>query len=287
MPVSRSTVELRSPPVRADTPAARGASDSDTGVEFLGAAGAESGLTGAAAKPGHILPGSVPPELINKSCSVEASVATRAMDGIGNAVRETNMAATSRMGSGIEGRILITNGRTGGGQGHKGTYLACGNRGEMLLSCPVTGKNTRNGTGRTRQKDLAWPLPAATTEKLLKLFRRMFDSDGARLTAPLGETIFLVIGTTRNTKDAAGGWVDEKGERRDWDYLEERCVASGSTVDELIASAKHSLRLLRAAPRPGLRELLEDSEGEVARFLRDIEEDRKLLTTDSGAAGSK
>ena len=55
--------------------------------------------------------------------------------------------------------------------------------------------------------------------------------------------MFLVIGFNRNTKDDPGQWQDENGNPKDWDYVEEKTVASGKTEAELIESAKEYQRL--------------------------------------------
>lgn len=68
-------------------------------------------------------------------------------------------------------------------------------------------------------------------------FIRMFRCDTARISCP-GETMFLIIGHKRNTKDAPGQWVDENGNHKDWEYTAEQVVASGKTEKELINSAK-------------------------------------------------
>lgn len=91
----------------------------------------------------------------------------------------------------------------------------------------------------TLRSNETWPLNARLESALLRYFRRLFQADGARLTAPLGGRIFLVIGKKRNTRDDPGQWVNEKGEICHWDYLSETCIASGSNLEELVSSAKH------------------------------------------------
>lgn len=54
--------------------------------------------------------------------------------------------------------------------------------------------------------------------------------------------MFLVLGYKRHAKDDPGQWVDQDGQKRDWEYLHEETVASGATEAELIASAKHYKR---------------------------------------------
>lgn len=50
--------------------------------------------------------------------------------------------------------------------------------------------------------------------------------------------MFLVIGFRRNTRQDQGSWIDQRGRRVDWDYLNERCVASGLNLSELVESAR-------------------------------------------------
>lgn len=84
-----------------------------------------------------------------------------------------------------------------------------------------------------------WPLPLRVEQVLLRYFRKMFRADGARLSCPLGEKIFLIIGAKRNTKMDKGQWVSEKGDAIHWDYLAETCIASGDDVGGLVESARH------------------------------------------------
>lgn len=68
---------------------------------------------------------------------------------------------------------------------------------------------------------------------------RKFDS-------PIDGKMFLVIGFNRNTKDDSGQWCKDalgKEPIPDWDYVEEKVVASGKTEEELIESAKEYKRL--------------------------------------------
>lgn len=55
--------------------------------------------------------------------------------------------------------------------------------------------------------------------------------------------MFVVAGWDRNTKDDLGQWFCD-GKAVDFSYLEERCIASGRTEDELIASVEHYKKLL-------------------------------------------
>lgn len=88
-------------------------------------------------------------------------------------------------------------------------------------------------------KNSRWPLESRLQNVLCRYFRILFRSDSVRLSSPLGERIFLIIGNKRNTKqDRGGGGVDQDGKRVDWDYLAESCIASGGTSRELVDNAK-------------------------------------------------
>lgn len=81
-------------------------------------------------------------------------------------------------------------------------------------------------------------------EKLISRFKQMFGCDSARISNPLGDTMFLIIGNKRNTKDDAGVWRDQHGNVKNWDYINEFVIASGKTEKELIKSAKEYKKLL-------------------------------------------
>ena len=78
-------------------------------------------------------------------------------------------------------------------------------------------------------------------ESLAVKCRKIIDCDTARISQTLG-TMFLVIGFNRNTKDDEGQWI-KNGEPYDFDYMEEKVVASGNTEEELLASAREYKRL--------------------------------------------
>lgn len=77
------------------------------------------------------------------------------------------------------------------------------------------------------------------------------------------DKMFLIVGFNRNTSQDKEAWYDQNGVRKDWDYVDEKVVASGATVDELIASAERYVRLssmtvadfLRQPSNDGLRAL--------------------------------
>jgi hypothetical protein len=80
--------------------------------------------------------------------------------------------------------------------------------------------------------------------ELVEELRALFSADEARITSPCG-TLFLILMTRRNTKEnKTSAWYRD-GQRFDFDYLEQRVVASGHTVDELRASATEYKGLLQ------------------------------------------
>ena len=74
----------------------------------------------------------------------------------------------------------------------------------------------------------------------------IIECDTARISMT-GCKMFLIIGFNKNTKDLPGQFykgADIMGmEAVDWDYIEEKVVASGKTDSELIESAKEYKRL--------------------------------------------
>ena len=74
-------------------------------------------------------------------------------------------------------------------------------------------------------------------EELIIYFKKLFKCDSARISSPLGERKFLIIGNKRNTREDPGVWIDGDGTERHWDYLAESCITSGNTNDELVNAA--------------------------------------------------
>lgn len=74
-------------------------------------------------------------------------------------------------------------------------------------------------------------------QKLLRKFKRMFKCDSVRISKPY-DTMFIVIGFKKNTKDRSEGVWFQNGEPLDFDYIEEKVIATGKTEEELIKSAK-------------------------------------------------
>ena len=70
---------------------------------------------------------------------------------------------------------------------------------------------------------------------------KIIECDTARISKY--DKLFLIIGFNKNTKDDPGQWVDENGNKKDWDYVQEKVVANGETEEELIKSAEEYQRL--------------------------------------------
>ena len=83
------------------------------------------------------------------------------------------------------------------------------------------------------------------SSKNITKYKRMFGCDTARISKPLGSgNMYLIIGYKRNTKDTAGQWY-KNGEPIDFDFVEQKVVASGANEDELLEDAKRYKKLLR------------------------------------------
>ncbi len=97
-------------------------------------------------------------------------------------------------------------------------------------------------------------------EKLIAQCREIIKCDTARISKPC-ETMFLIIGFNRNTKDDIGEvWINQDNKRIDFDYVQESVVASGKTSKELIASAKEYQRLCGITWEQYFKELKENNQ---------------------------
>lgn len=87
----------------------------------------------------------------------------------------------------------------------------------------------------------------------------IIECDTARIAKPgFDEKMFLIIGFNRNTKDDPGQWCRDSFSKipvPDWDYVQEKVVASGKTESELIESAKEYQRLCGITMEEYLTEL--------------------------------
>lgn len=81
------------------------------------------------------------------------------------------------------------------------------------------------------------------TDNSTRKFIRMFGCDTARIITVLNNKMFLIIGWKKHTRDRKDCTWYKNGERYDFEYTEERCIASGRTMEELTASAKEYKRL--------------------------------------------
>jgi len=71
------------------------------------------------------------------------------------------------------------------------------------------------------------------------------DCDVARI-SKYGDTMFYIIGFRDSTRhDKTGVWIDENGNRKDWEYIREQVIASGKTEEELLDSVREYKRLSR------------------------------------------
>lgn len=75
-------------------------------------------------------------------------------------------------------------------------------------------------------------------------FIKLLGCDTARISIPFGK-YFLIIGTRKRTKDDRKNrqWCKNNG-LTDFEYIEERVVASGDTLEELMESARGYKRLI-------------------------------------------
>ena len=82
---------------------------------------------------------------------------------------------------------------------------------------------------------------AQTLDPLALKFMELFECDSARI-AKYSDNMYLVIGFARNTKDDPGQ-IHVNGDPIDFDYLQEKAIASGKTEDALIDDALKYHRL--------------------------------------------
>ena len=78
--------------------------------------------------------------------------------------------------------------------------------------------------------------------ELIERCKAIVEFDVARISHPMG-TMYLIIGFWKNTKeDKSSQWL-KNGEPINFDYVEEKIIASGKTDEELIASVEEYKRL--------------------------------------------
>ena len=78
--------------------------------------------------------------------------------------------------------------------------------------------------------------------KLLNKFKKIFKCDSVRILQPSNK-MFLIIGYKKNTKDDIYVWYTQNGRLKNFDYIEEKVIASGHNEKELLISAKEYKRL--------------------------------------------
>ena len=84
--------------------------------------------------------------------------------------------------------------------------------------------------------------------------------DVARISQPNEDgPMFFIIGFNRNTKDLEGK-ILINGQLQDFDYVEERVIASGYTEKELLESVKEYQRLCGLTMEQYLKELSNNNE---------------------------
>lgn len=95
-------------------------------------------------------------------------------------------------------------------------------------------------------------------EKLAQECKQYITCDTARISKPLENgKMFLIIGFNRNTKEDDGQWY-KNNDKIDFDYIQESCIASGYTKQELIDSTKEYARLSSMTWEEYFNELKDD-----------------------------
>lgn len=87
----------------------------------------------------------------------------------------------------------------------------------------------------------------------VELSPQMFGCDSIRI-VEYGDLKFLLLGWNRNTKDGSDQWF-KNGQPFDFDYVEEKVVASGATDEELHKSAQEYVRISKLTMEEYLGEL--------------------------------
>lgn len=77
-----------------------------------------------------------------------------------------------------------------------------------------------------------------TIDAALEICKQIFpEAVSVRISRPVSH-YFLVVGQNRNTKEDGLTWVNERGEDVSRDYVAEMAVASGETLEAMIADAR-------------------------------------------------
>ena len=69
-------------------------------------------------------------------------------------------------------------------------------------------------------------------KEIIQKTKKMLQCDSARIRS-FEDKHFMIIGYKKHTKDEPGQWVNEKNESVDFEYLDEKVIASGKNMDEL------------------------------------------------------
>ena len=133
-------------------------------------------------------------------------------------------------------------------------------KGDLLsyfIECPSDDniqKERLNMKDKQKQKESRWH--SFSVQRLVMRFSYMFDCyDSVRISHGSNK-YFLIIGVTRNTKDNPSYQTLRNGEQWDYDYVDEKCIASGQTEDEVIKSAIEYKRLCNMTMGEYIKELV-------------------------------
>lgn len=69
-----------------------------------------------------------------------------------------------------------------------------------------------------------------TERKILRMTCSLLECDSARIESPCGDQMFMIIGYKETSN---GEWVNEKEEKQVFNYLDEKVIAKGRTLEEL------------------------------------------------------
>jgi len=104
--------------------------------------------------------------------------------------------------------------------------------------------NIKSVSKKNKGNDVSRIVIGSDFYELAEECKQYVTCDTARISKPLKYgNMFLIIGFNRNTKEDEWQWVNQDGERIDFDYVHESCIASGYTKEELILSTKEYERL--------------------------------------------
>ena len=112
-----------------------------------------------------------------------------------------------------------------------------------------------NGTGDVCRCEDVDPDYISPDNYLITCCRDIIECDTAKISRING-IIFLIIGFNRNTKDDTDGvWIDEDGNEKNWNYVDEKVVASGNTESGLLSSLREYVLLCKMTTAEYLNKL--------------------------------